>query len=77
MLVGVANVKLEGSANYDTKPAVGVHVAPNFYTKGRNLEGVCDKAGDFHAEPYSAEFAVIVIRSDCRKAVCNIFVEPA
>jgi hypothetical protein len=49
MLVGVANVKLEGSANYDTKPAVGVHVAPNFYTKGRNLDAI--KRGTFTLNP--------------------------
>jgi hypothetical protein len=37
-------------------PLQDVTTIQRVYTKGGNLEGACDKAGDFRAEPYSADY---------------------
>jgi hypothetical protein len=37
-------------------PLQDVTTIQRINTRGGNLEGVCDKAGDFRAEPYSADY---------------------
>jgi hypothetical protein len=50
-------LKLEVSDSLgDYGPLEDVDVVQRINTKGGNLEGACDKAGEFQPEPYSADY---------------------
>jgi hypothetical protein len=49
-------LEVSDSLGDENGPLQDVTTIQRVYTRGGNLEGVCDKAGDFRAEPYSADY---------------------
>ena len=49
-------LEVSDSLGNEDGPLEDVTTIQRVYTKGGNLEGSCDKAGELHAEPYSADY---------------------
>ena len=52
-------LKLEVSDRHGDGPLKDVATIQRINTKGGNLEGGCDKGGDFRAEPYAADYVFL------------------